>query len=676
MDMDKKTSFRAVSWWISWRELEWPSVDALDRIRRRADEIEASGADTAMVFGCHFRWDFLPWWGMLHDYLAHVHEELNKRRIRLFDHHSAVFVHRYDNAEQLRHIMMHQGSHLPVCPDRRSAASWTYNGQLLNSWRIIDVTTGKPLWMKNYDAEAFCPGNPNFVDSYCKYVRQLCSEADIDGLMCDDASFPKAFCVCSCPSCRERLRRYAGVDLPDVEDKSFWGNWENPSWRAYLELRCKMVEEFYANVRAALPSSEFPLLACCSGCCTDFALSYAFDLSEQLSGGCNIANLEIVGNTPPGPMDGNVKFSERMIQVAHHVGIADSYDAPVLAIAYGFIEENAKAAWSLVKSLGGNLWFSTLPYRLGLRRSRLDALQGDAAPAASAFNFEREHPELFNGDLLFRCSIFFSYNTRNNSAYGSMAHGFTSDFQKALGVFLEEGLVPKVVTSIPDEPCGPLVLPCTALLSAGEIAALKAFMAKGGKVIAFGPCGWPGCSDEWKVPMRPSCDIIRFADEWMTVWGGPVPPVPGPRGWRKVDDNFIYNPDRLDDGSLDKESLLEQARPYILPIAGVLDMRSKGFFATVHRKKDGRTLLFFVATDYDVMLNEELEAERQHRTRVNIMRRAAPKGQCGTIEIALEEGWRLANVILPFGECAPKYDDEGHIMLSEQSFIVIAEITS
>ena len=90
---------------------------------------------------------------------------------------------------------------------------------------------------------------------------------------------------------------------------------------------------------------------------------------------------------------------------------------------------------------------------------------------------------------------------------------------------------------------------------------------------------------------------------------------------------------------------------------------------------DGRTLLFFVAMDYDVQLDEELEAERQHRTRVNIMRQAPPCGQSGDITIDLAEGWCLANVILPFEECAPEYDKTGHIKLNAQANVVLAEIT-
>ena len=79
--------------------------------------------------------------------------------------------------------------------------------------------------------------------------------------------------------------------------------------------------------------------------------------------------------------------------------------------------------------------------------------------------------------------------------------------------------------------------------------------------------------------------------------------------------------------------------------------------------------------NYDVQLDEELEAERQHRTRVNIMRQAPPCGQSGDISIALANGWRLANVILPFKECTPEYDEAGRIRLNAQVNVILAEIT-
>ncbi|MBO5721485.1 MAG: hypothetical protein J6S19_00075, partial [Lentisphaeria bacterium] len=79
--MKSEQSMRAASWWISWRELEWPTLDNRDAIRRRADEFAAAGVNLAVIFGAHFRWDFMPYWTMLHDYMAHVAEALHERNI-------------------------------------------------------------------------------------------------------------------------------------------------------------------------------------------------------------------------------------------------------------------------------------------------------------------------------------------------------------------------------------------------------------------------------------------------------------------------------------------------------------------------------------------------------------------------------------------------------------------
>ena len=156
---------RIVSWWLRLPDLNWPSHDGLERIKRRAEEIAASGATTAMIFGTHFRWDFLPYFTLLHDYLATVAEELHSRGVELYDHHSVNLVHRYSTPEEMRHVMLHSGPHLPLSPSREAAASWTYNGKLLNDWRMIDVKTRDVLYFPQYAAEGFCFCNPSFTEA-------------------------------------------------------------------------------------------------------------------------------------------------------------------------------------------------------------------------------------------------------------------------------------------------------------------------------------------------------------------------------------------------------------------------------------------------------------------------------------------------------------------------------
>ena len=125
--------------------MNWPSQDNLDKIKARADKLAAADVTAAMIFGTHFRWDGLPFFTMLHDYLGTVAEELHQRGVKLYDHHSVNLIHRYHDREGMRHVMLHSGPHLPLCPSSEAAASWEYNGKMLNNWRMIDVKTRQVL---------------------------------------------------------------------------------------------------------------------------------------------------------------------------------------------------------------------------------------------------------------------------------------------------------------------------------------------------------------------------------------------------------------------------------------------------------------------------------------------------------------------------------------------------
>lgn len=82
---------------MHWQDLNWPDGDNLDRIKQRAEDMAKAGVSAAMFFGAHFRWDFMSFFPLLHDYIAIVAEELHKNGIKLFDHHSVNLVHRYHN---------------------------------------------------------------------------------------------------------------------------------------------------------------------------------------------------------------------------------------------------------------------------------------------------------------------------------------------------------------------------------------------------------------------------------------------------------------------------------------------------------------------------------------------------------------------------------------------------
>ena len=68
---------RMATWWMHWPDLQWPDSDNLDRIKMRAEGFAKADVTAAVFFGAHFRWDFLPVFPLLHDYLATVAEQLH-----------------------------------------------------------------------------------------------------------------------------------------------------------------------------------------------------------------------------------------------------------------------------------------------------------------------------------------------------------------------------------------------------------------------------------------------------------------------------------------------------------------------------------------------------------------------------------------------------------------------
>ena len=79
----RKERYRAVSWWLTWEDLTWPNEALMDKIRQRADRCAASGVNCCILFGAHFRWDFMPLWGRLHDMIRFIGTELHQRHGQL-----------------------------------------------------------------------------------------------------------------------------------------------------------------------------------------------------------------------------------------------------------------------------------------------------------------------------------------------------------------------------------------------------------------------------------------------------------------------------------------------------------------------------------------------------------------------------------------------------------------
>lgn len=660
----EKRHERIATWWIHWPDLQWPDPDNLDRIKARAEGFAQAGVSAAMLFGAHFRWDFLPVFPLLHDYIATVAEGLHKYGIKLFDHHSVNLVHRYSTREEMRRVMVDSGPHLPFSPTFEAAKTWQYKGKYLNDWRMLDVQTGQPLWFPQYTAQGFCHRNPEFRAAYQDYAKYLVSETGIDGLSADDAMYFMHYNACGCKYCRAELQRRAGMDLPPVEDTSFWGNWDNPAWHHWLDLRFDAAGEFYEQLRAVLPK-DFMLTGCGANSASATALMSATDARTFLRG-WNYVNMEMSGNTPPYKHDkhtANVPIAQRLVNASHHQAAARERGTGAFSTGFAHSTRQANVVWAVSKMLGADAWIGTLKTRLGLPWHILNTLPNEQDIVGQAFNFEKDHAALFAGEPVGQLGVYFSYETRNHTLYGGLDQGYFRDYNEMLRLLFQNGINPHTVFSFPEnaEVLPLIILPGVARMTHEETAAMERYFAAGGKVMVLGPTSIDGCLHTWKLPNRVNASPEEF---FTTVPDGihtkkpdwflntEIPATGDPHRWQQPREGLLYHPFRPKD--IDKESLLDQVRKLIKPMP-VTVLAAKGYLTTMLRDETGITLQL-VAEDYDVDIDHKLDAMRVHRSRVNLLTDITP---AGVDEKILVEATTLPTVYTPFNEESAQVSGDG-----------------
>ena len=644
---------RMATWWMHWPDLQWPDADNLDRIKMRAEGFAQAGVTAAMFFGAHFRWDFLPVFPLLHDYIATVAEELHKNGVKLFDHHSVNLAHRYSTREEMRRVMIHSGPHLPFSPPFEAAASWQYAGKYLNDWRMLDVQTGKPLWFPQYTAEGFCPRNPEFRESYQSYAKRLIADTGIDGLSADDAMYFMGYNACGCRYCREELKKRAGIDLPAADDRSFWGNWDNPAWHHWIDLRLDGSGEFYSQLRTVLPE-DFMLTGCGANSASARGAMNASDARSFLQG-WNYVNMEMSGNTPPYKKDKqtvNTPVAHRLVNASHHQAAAREKGVGAFCTGFAHSTQQANVVWAVSKMLGADAWIGTLKTRLGLPWHILNTIPNEQDIVGQAFCFERDHAALLEGGIVGQLGVYFSYETRNHTCYGNLDKGYARDYADTLRLLFQSGISPHTLFAFPEDAgVYPLVLlPGAARMTDMERSAMERYLESGGVVVAMGPTALENCQNNWMLPSRaegenlfatvPDGVRVRQAD-WVTAT---EVCAQHEDIWQQPGKNLYYNPRR----PRDVGGLLELVRRFAAPMPIRVE-KAEGYLCTVMEDENGYTLQL-VAEDYDVDIDHKLDEMRVHRSRVNLITHIAPAGVDG--EILVRTG-KAPRVYTPFcGESA------------------------
>jgi hypothetical protein len=584
-------NYRMVSWWIRWEDLEWPLPQLEDKIRHRADKLAENSVSHAIIFGAHFRWDFMPLWMNLHDMFAFISDELHQRNIKLFDHHSAVLTHRYNDCREMAEMRMKNRHHVPFAPTREVAATLSYNGKKLNDWRMLDVITGKPAY-PGYTAEIFCINNPDFSESYYSYVKKLVAETKIDGLEADDGLYYPRFYACGCQYCREKFKREYDHLLPPGDDLSFWGNWENQAFKDWIQMRHISVGEFLRGVRNVLPE-HFPLMTCCSGS-SDSAANETSCSYENFMEGCNTVMLEMCGNTPG--LDGGLTHS--LASQMHHLAVARQHKVPCIGLGYGYTEAQAGMVWAFNKWLGSDTWFSTLKGRLGMKDKDMESLPDDSELVGVPFGFEKVNSEWFNGESQAIIAILFSKKTRDN--YGGYMADYAHDYIAACRKIFEAGYDAVTVLEIPapESACNILVIPSAACFSESDKAALKRWLDSGKTIIANGPFG-------------------------------------------VFDENAERAEKQFTDDSLSEILSGHFSESDITVVCG------RGWYVRKFRDDKGRIILHAIAAEYELKMNEELEAKRAHIGGNNIITEIIPKNNVSVVNFKLMRDFSKIDFVTP-----------------------------
>jgi len=442
--------------------------------------------------------------------------------------------------------------------------------------------------------------------------------------------------------------------MPDTSDLSFWGNWESPAYRNYLDMRRRTVRDFLAGVKSVLPGS-FPLMSCCSSSihpsCSERGLSY----HGFLEAGANTVMLEMCGNTP----NAEGKLFNELSSQMHHLAIARENRIPCIGLGYGFSSDAAKMIWAFNKFLGSDMWYSSLVHRLGLSDADVTRIPDDPDHLDGIFNYEKRHPQWFDSESAAECAVFFSRSTLDH--YGSSLQDYSDDYSALCDAMIRGGFDSDAVTRIPDpgSQYKILLIPSAACLSDSELEKIEKWRKRGKTAIAFGPFAF---FDENRNPRTPDFAAIHNFSIQLPPLGRPgyspdrliLPPPPAVRctgaDYAHIGTNFHWFTRRCAEG-LPPEAIgiIQKEIPSIA---------SDGWFIKKYTGKNGELLVHCIVSEYAVTLNEELEALRDPQSpcfdSLKIISKIRPSGTTGKLKVRSPDGFRRVERMLPLSGMEPE----------------------
>lgn len=618
--------YRTVSHWLTWEDLDFPNSGIERKILDKARAAHDAGVEMVMIFGFHFRWDFIYCFETVHTLLKFVTDAYHAYGIKVVDHHSAVLTHRPRNWDGRLHTFQRNHHHVPLTPDAEVAAQLHYNGTAINSWRERRVDDGTPIFVDCYQSEIYCPNNPDFRAAYQSYAARLFRETGIDGLMSDDVCRYAHWAACGCEHCRSSFRQLTGRTLPGPADWSFWGNFDNPDFRRWVEFRYTVGRDFLDGVRRAIPAGAL-LTTCCSGSTDKFNDACAIDMAIWYPA-LNAMMLEMCGNiTGEGPHSMARRVPGVMLQ--HAIGRMNQM--PVLGLGYAYYPDEAFLIWSFDRFFNNDIWISSHKTRLGIDYDEQKKLPDEPEMVAEAFQYEKRHQELFELADITPLGVYYSPASR--SFNGDSGEDYATGFHDTVRELYLRNLPFAVMPTVPDAQTVPfLLLSDCDCLSAAERAALEQYRAAGGTLLVCGlfgnrdehgdPAGAPALAAfgiTQKLPRldREVPDKTRFFDQWGWSVNRDIPvqvefsgirPQAG-NGFYRTAERFFWTPRRLHDAANRKQVLDETAE--LLPPPPVRVTAPEMLQYRLYRAAAGGWVVHFMPTGQTTVPHEYLRFQGQ-----------------------------------------------------------------
>lgn len=480
---------RVASWWNTIEDLQWSQKKIRDKVKQRAEAFAAADIDTALNFGFHIRFDFANYFAQLHEYFAAVKDALHQYNIKFVEHYSCNHVERPRGKDEFNKLHRTQRHHVLLFHDAVAAAYAQYEGHLFNDICEVDIIDGTRGYARQYQMEAFCHNNPDYLDMHKKYLQRLIREVDFDAYMIDDMCDYVGLRACGCKYCRERFKKDYGHEIPPVTDKSFWGdmtkpmlfwgNYDNSVFRDWIKMKDDVVADHVGMVKEVI--GKKPMLTCCSSTGPITLNSISLNL-ERIAGIVDFFMLENVGINVK-----SVNWLEKDAEALQQKDIAKKRgNAPAIALSYTIYKDGGYLGWSLARFWGVANWASTMNERL--EENPADALEME--DVIKPFNnWERKYSDFdfYKGHDFVETRLVYNYYCRIN---GWRDAGGTEHWDKVKAWskhLVENNVGYRFVRYEELADAGellkektPLILDGVACLSDAQFNALQKYLSKGG----------------------------------------------------------------------------------------------------------------------------------------------------------------------------------------------------